>query len=98
MHSHITSATCSELRMKHDISHKSHGSNKYAKVWIQANEMHQETSLLSETAYLQELEQASTFSEQARHLNAYYHYPLKPTIRDTDVHTNTGNVSWAKSE
>lgn len=23
MHSHITSATCSELRMKHDISHKS---------------------------------------------------------------------------
>nr|KYP74978.1 putative inactive serine/threonine-protein kinase lvsG [Cajanus cajan] len=35
-----------------------------------------QTSLLSETAYLQELEQASTFSEHARHLNAYYHYPL----------------------
>ncbi|KAK7343619.1 hypothetical protein VNO77_12511 [Canavalia gladiata] len=45
----------------------------------QANEMQRETSLLSETAYLQELEQASTFSEYARHLNAYYHYPLNPT-------------------
>ncbi|XP_027364053.1 protein GFS12 [Abrus precatorius] len=53
-----------------------HGYNKYAKVWSQANEMQPETSLLSETAYLQELEQASTFSEHARHLNACYHYPL----------------------
>ncbi|KAL2324447.1 hypothetical protein Fmac_023505 [Flemingia macrophylla] len=65
----------------HPIRHatakgKRYGSNKYAKVWTQANEMHRETSLLSETAYLQELEQASTFSEHARHLNACYHYPL----------------------
>ncbi|RDX85099.1 Protein GFS12, partial [Mucuna pruriens] len=65
----------------HPIRHattraKRHGFNKYAKVWSQENEMHRETSLLSETAYLQELEQASTFSEHARHLNACYHYPL----------------------
>ncbi|TKY51206.1 inactive serine/threonine-protein kinase lvsG [Spatholobus suberectus] len=65
----------------HPIRHattraKQYGSNKYAKVWSQTNEMHRETSLLSETAYLQELEQASTFSEHARHLNACYHYPL----------------------
>ncbi|XP_057424012.1 protein GFS12 isoform X2 [Lotus japonicus] len=53
-----------------------HGSNKYAKVWSEAHEMQRETSLLSETAYLQELEQASAFSEHARHLNACYRYPL----------------------
>ncbi|KAG4998317.1 hypothetical protein JHK84_029345 [Glycine max] len=68
----------------HPIRHattstKRHGSNKYAKVWSQANATHRETSLLSETAYLQELEQASTFSEHARHLNAFYHYPLNQT-------------------
>ncbi|KAJ1423857.1 WD40/YVTN repeat-like-containing domain superfamily [Sesbania bispinosa] len=58
-----------------------HGSNKYAKVWSQTNEMQRETSLLSETAYLQELEQASAFSEHARHLNACYHYPLNQMKR-----------------
>ncbi|KAK7391080.1 hypothetical protein VNO78_19430 [Psophocarpus tetragonolobus] len=69
----------------HPIRHattraKRHGSNKYAKVWSQSNEMHRETSLLSETAYLQELEQASTFSEHARHLNACYHDPLNQMV------------------
>lgn len=57
------------------------GSKKYAKVLTQANEMQRETSLLSETAYLQELEQASAFSEHARHLNACYHYPLNQVKR-----------------
>ncbi|CAL5209622.1 unnamed protein product [Lathyrus oleraceus] len=57
------------------------GSNKYAKVLTQTNEMQRETSLLSETAYLQELEQASAFSEHARHLNACYRYPLSQMKR-----------------
>ncbi|PNX95558.1 putative inactive serine threonine-protein kinase LVSG-like protein [Trifolium pratense] len=57
------------------------GSNKYVKVLTQTNEMQRETSLLSETAYLQELEQASSFSEHARHLNACYCYPLSQMKR-----------------
>ncbi|KAK7270556.1 hypothetical protein RIF29_23782 [Crotalaria pallida] len=59
-----------------------HGTNKFAKVWSQENEMQRETSLLSETAYLHELEQASAFSEHARHLNAHYHYPLHQIERN----------------
>ncbi|KAE9611270.1 putative protein kinase CMGC-CDKL-Cr family transcription factor WD40-like family [Lupinus albus] len=71
----------------HPIRHatariRRHGTNKYAKVWSQENEMQQETTLLSETAYLQELEQASAFSEHARHLNACYHYPLNRIERN----------------
>ncbi|XP_061376167.1 protein GFS12-like, partial [Gastrolobium bilobum] len=58
------------------------GTNKYTKVWSQTNEMQRETSLLSETAYLQELEQASAFAEHARHLNACYHNPLNQTERN----------------
>uniref|UniRef100_A0A2N9EIF4 BEACH domain-containing protein n=1 Tax=Fagus sylvatica TaxID=28930 RepID=A0A2N9EIF4_FAGSY len=38
----------------------------------QLNEVESEKSLLFETAYLQELEEASAFSEQARHLSALY--------------------------
>ncbi|XP_030949259.1 protein GFS12-like [Quercus lobata] len=38
----------------------------------QANEVESEKSVLFDTAYLQELEEASAFSEQARHLSALY--------------------------
>lgn len=76
------------------------GSNKYAKVLTQTNEMQRETSLLSETAYLQELEQASAFSEHARHLNACYRYPLNQMKRknisslgDPTTGTFTKNIS-----
>ncbi|XP_027934955.1 protein GFS12 [Vigna unguiculata] len=89
----------------HPIRHattktKRHGSNKYAKVWSQAYEMHQETSLLAGTAYLQELEQASKFSEHARHLNACYHYPSNQmtgqnisSLGDPSTKTFSENIS-----
>ncbi|KAK7280064.1 hypothetical protein RJT34_25126 [Clitoria ternatea] len=94
------------FKQPHPIRHATtrvtrHGSNKYAKVWSQGNEMQRETSLLSETAYLQELEQASTFSEHARHLNACYHYPLNQMKRKNssssgDLTTETFGESESK--
>ncbi|KAL1296338.1 hypothetical protein HN51_057034 [Arachis hypogaea] len=59
-----------------------YATNKYAKVWSQENEILRETTLLSDAAYLQELEQASAFSEHARHLNSCYQCPLNQTQGD----------------
>lgn len=48
------------------------GANGSARHQCQANEEELGKSLLFETAYLQALEEASSFSEHARHLNALY--------------------------
>ena len=81
----------------HPIRHattrtRRHGTNKYAKVWSQENEMLRETSLLSDAAYLQELEQASAFSEHARHLNSCYHYPSNQIEGDPTTETFSRSI------
>lgn len=69
----------------HPIRHgttriKCHSTNKNAKIWRQVNGLQNE--ILPEAVYLQELEEALTFSEHARHLSALYHYPLGSVERD----------------
>ncbi|KAF7806911.1 protein GFS12 [Senna tora] len=57
-----------------------HSADRNAKVWSQVNGMQNE--ILPVVSYLQELEEASAFSEHARYLSASYHYPLNTLERD----------------
>ncbi|KAI4335056.1 hypothetical protein L6164_013738 [Bauhinia variegata] len=56
-------------------------SNKFTHVPSQVNGIQGET-ILSDAAYLQELEKASAFSEHARHLNAHYQYSLNQPAKE----------------
>ncbi|KAL5849039.1 hypothetical protein ACOSQ4_007052 [Xanthoceras sorbifolium] len=56
--------------------------NNTAKSHCQVNEVVNENSLLFEASYLQELEEASSFSEHARHLSPLYYFRQQ----DSEMH------------
>ncbi|KAJ7955312.1 protein GFS12 isoform X1 [Quillaja saponaria] len=74
--------------------------NKSSMVHCKVNELETEISLLSATTYLQELEEASAFSEHARHLSAHYCYPPERIMREfssvEESPTYTSNKSTCK--
>lgn len=53
---------------------KQSSNSESARFWCQVNKVDNENSILFEAANLQELEEASAFSEHARHLSPLYNY------------------------
>ncbi|KAK4258011.1 hypothetical protein QN277_007524 [Acacia crassicarpa] len=71
-----------------------HSTNNNAKVCAHVNELQNE--ILSEAGYLQELEEASKFSEHARHLSASHHDPLY--MLDREISSSKGGTKETVSQ